>query len=69
MSMLGFVKANLQRKTDVLSFKIHKMIILGKCQIPITVKLLRVKGIIPKYTPGLNSQIITHKFSGTKHLL
>lgn len=49
--------------------KYTKWSYLAKCQIPVIVKLLSVKGLIPKYTPELSSWIITPEFSGTEHLL
>lgn len=67
---VGMLSKPMQRgKQMFLLLKYTKWSYLGKCQIPVIVKLLSVKGLIPKYTPELSSRIITPEFSGTEHLL
>lgn len=67
---VGMLSKPMQRgKQMFLLLKYTKWSYLGKCQIPVIVKLLSVKGLIPKYTPELSSRIITPEFSGSEHLL
>lgn len=67
---VGMLSKPMQRgKQMLLLLKYTKWSYLGKCQIPVIVKLLSVKGLIPKYTPELSSRIITPECSGTEHLL
>jgi hypothetical protein len=67
---VGMLSKPMQRgKQMFFLLKYTKWSYLGKCQIPVIVKLPRVKGLIPKYTPEWSSWIITPEFSGTEHLL
>lgn len=67
---VGMLSKPMQRgKQMFFLLKYTKWSYLGKCQIPVIVKLLSVKGLIPKYTPELSNRIITPEFSGTEHLL
>ena len=67
---VGMLSEPMQRgKQMFLLLKYTKWSYLGKCQIPVIVKLLSVKGLIPKYTPELSRRIIAPEFSGTEHLL
>lgn len=67
---VGMLSKPMQRgKQMFLLLKYTKWSYLGKCQIPVIVKLLSVKGLIPKYTLELSRRIIAPEFSGTEHLL
>lgn len=67
---LGILWEQMHREKQMFSLLKHtKWSYLGKCQIPVIVKLLSGKRITQEYAQGLSRQIITHKFAGTEHLL